>query len=230
MEADPKCPQLTPGTMWNWYWDIIEKNFPTAIEWLLRLGRKNATFFDCQSWFSSLSKTAPRRPILDFDTIFGNVRRSPSLKEHPQPLSRPNERAIRGDGNGFYPRMILRFFGQKLSEIVYNRLQTGRGWQGVIRGLKTVATMCLHAQQFIKFGRAALTQFLRWSGSQEKAWPEINWALNAVRDGCVGITPRWDEPLGLGLFKGPNFATEIFGLKMISPPPFRTCPKIQLFW
>ena len=180
MEADPKCPQLTPGTMWNWYWDIIEKNFPTAIEWLLRLGRKNATFFDCQSWFSSLSKTAPRRPILDFDTIFGNVRRSPSLKEHPQPLSRPNERAIRGDGNGFYPRMILRFFGQKLSEIVYNRLQTGRGWQGVIRGLKTVATMCLHAQQFIKFGRAALTQFLRWSGSQEKAWPEINWALNTV--------------------------------------------------
>ena len=48
IETDPKGPQLTPGTMWNWYWDNFEKNFPTAIEWLLRLGRKNATFFDCQ--------------------------------------------------------------------------------------------------------------------------------------------------------------------------------------
>ena len=121
----------------------------------------------------SLSKTAPRWPILDFYTIFGNVRPSPSLLEHPQPFSRPNERAIRGGGNGFYLRMISRFFGQKLSEVDYNRLQTGRGWQGMIRGLKTVATMCLHAQQFIQFGRAALTQFFlkrsgSWSRSQEK--------------------------------------------------------------
>ena len=143
MEADPKAkgPQLTPGTMWNWYWDNVEKNFPTAIEWLLRLGHKNATFFDCQSWFSSLSKTAPGDRSWILDTNSGNVRPSPSLLEHPEPLSRPNECAILGGGSGFYPRMISRFFGQKLSEVDYNRLQTGRGWQGMIRGLKTVATM-----------------------------------------------------------------------------------------
>ena len=45
-----------------------------------------------------------QNPILDFDPNFGNGWPSPSLLEHPQPLSRPNERAIQGGGNGFYPR------------------------------------------------------------------------------------------------------------------------------
>ena len=45
--------------------------------------------------------SGPRPPILGFHTTFGIVRPSPSILEHPQPLSRLNERAIRGGGNGF---------------------------------------------------------------------------------------------------------------------------------
>ena len=56
--------------------------------------------------FSNDHNSGPRPPILGFHTTFGIVRPSPSILEHPQPLSRLNERAIRGGGNGLYPRVI----------------------------------------------------------------------------------------------------------------------------
>ena len=190
----------------------------------MRLGRKNATFLgdhsaqsgrgtlscpfdsECGAIFtppvpiSHLSKTAPRRPILDFDTSFGNGRPSPSILEHPQPLSRPNERAVGGGGNGFYPRMISRYFGEKLPDVDFNRLQAVQGWQGVIRGLKTLATMCLHAQQFIQgcchpghVGWLAL-EWIRLEAEKE-AERRRNKSLQS-KTTMSGLPPLTHKPLG----------------------------------
>ena len=72
---------------------------------LARSGSLQPKMSDFDS-FSTDHNSGPRPPILGFHTTFGIVRPSPSILEHPQPLSRLNERAIRGGGNGLYPRVI----------------------------------------------------------------------------------------------------------------------------
>ena len=51
-------------------------------------------------WYSLGHRTGVRPPNPTFNTSFEIVRPSPSLLEHPQALSGPNKRTVRGGGRG----------------------------------------------------------------------------------------------------------------------------------